>query len=280
LEQTSTDFRLPDPISEETFRASIAALIGKPVNEVTNEQVVQIREKIEANAIKSADAVITHFDALYAHLHALGLRNYEECAAYLRFERETLASLYALVSKSNPSPTEVMRLVLRYCFDARNEVQGSLNRFILQRTQEGWLIEEYMSAAHTAVPFPAKRHQVTDPYAVHILDAVHAATPRLYRIMQIIESKFGGPPPLGETLAESTNWLTLADAERISLINRGVISRAVDAGELKSNGLSGKGQRKVDPADFIRWLLERAKKTEQTESTAQVERKVRNHVTD
>jgi hypothetical protein len=31
-------------------------------------------------------------------------------------------------------------------------------------------------------------------------------------------------------------WLTLAEAERISGINRGVISRAVDAGDLASNG--------------------------------------------
>jgi hypothetical protein len=65
-----------------------------------------------------------------------------------------------------------------------------------------------------------------------------------------------------------TTWLTLAEAERISNVNQGVISRAVDA------GLQGKAKRKVDSVDFNRWVLERSAKPEQKESAATVEKKL------
>jgi hypothetical protein len=78
--------------------------------------------------------------------------------------------------------------------------------------------------------------------------------------------------PAKEPKEEANQWLTLAQAETLSGVNRGTISRAVDTGLLKSNGQSGKGKRKVDAADFARWQLERAKRPEQTESQQQVER--------
>src|SRR5262249_23260647 len=73
-------------------------------------------------------------------------------------------------------------------------------------------------------------------------------------------------------------WITLAEAERISGINRGVISRAVDAGVLASNGQKGRGKRKIDAAAFTRWQLQRAQRPERTESTAHVQRLVDKHV--
>jgi hypothetical protein len=78
------------------------------------------------------------------------------------------------------------------------------------------------------------------------------------------------PPPTG------SQWLSLAQAEQLSGINRGTISRAIDAGEIKSNGETGKGKRKIDSADFNRWHLERANRLEQTESEEQVEKLLKN----
>jgi hypothetical protein len=75
-------------------------------------------------------------------------------------------------------------------------------------------------------------------------------------------------------------WITLAEAERISGINRGVISRAVDAGALASNGQKGRGKRKIDAAAFTLWQLQRAQRPERTESTAHVQRLVDKHVRD
>jgi hypothetical protein len=75
-------------------------------------------------------------------------------------------------------------------------------------------------------------------------------------------------------------WITLAEAERISGINRGVISRAVDAGALASNGQKGRGKRKIDAGAFTRWQLQRAQRPERTERTAHVQRLVDKHVRD
>lgn len=60
--------------------------------------------------------------------------------------------------------------------------------------------------------------------------------------------------------------ISLAEAQKLSGINRGIISRAVNAGEIKNNGERGKGKRKIDSADFNRWVLERDKKAERTET--------------
>ena len=83
-------------------------------------------------------------------------------------------------------------------------------------------------------------------------------------------------PPEGH----ARKWITLADAARISGINRGVISRAVDAGALASNGQKGRGKRKIDAAAFAGWQMQRAQKSERTESMAQVKRLVQKHVRD
>ncbi len=75
-------------------------------------------------------------------------------------------------------------------------------------------------------------------------------------------------------------WLSLADAERLSGVNQGVISRAVDRGEIKSNNQKGRGRRKIDSADFNRWLLERSQRPERIEGEAEVERKLRRPIND
>jgi hypothetical protein len=95
------------------------------------------------------------------------------------------------------------------------------------------------------------------------------------------ESRNGDDRPADKSSSpekEPKKWLTIAEAHRISGINRGVISRAVDAGHLKSNGQTGKGKRKIDAADFARWLLERVKKPDPVESDSHVHALVRKHI--
>jgi hypothetical protein len=74
-------------------------------------------------------------------------------------------------------------------------------------------------------------------------------------------------------------YISLAEAERISGINRGVISRAIDAGALESNGCKGRG-RKVDAADFSLWQIRRAKGPERKESDQHVISQIKKHVHD
>jgi hypothetical protein len=64
-------------------------------------------------------------------------------------------------------------------------------------------------------------------------------------------------------------WLTVAEAAQISGINKGIISRAVDDGDLKSNGKKLRARR-IDGTDFNRWQLARANKLKSMESDEQV----------
>ena len=91
--------------------------------------------------------------------------------------------------------------------------------------------------------------------------------------------KPASPATTGNTNGEdrvSVQWISLADAEKLSGINRGVISKAAKADEIKSNGETGKGKIKIDSADFNRWHLERAKRPEQAESDEEVKRLFQN----
>jgi hypothetical protein len=78
---------------------------------------------------------------------------------------------------------------------------------------------------------------------------------------------------------EPARWLTVTQASRLTGCNPGVVSRAVDAGELQGNGKTGRGRR-IDAVGLSRWQLARAGKPEPSESTEAVEQKVRKHVRD
>jgi hypothetical protein len=72
-------------------------------------------------------------------------------------------------------------------------------------------------------------------------------------------------------------WISLAEAEKIcnSALLASRFTKAIDAGVLKSNGQSGKGKRKIDVFDFIRWVLNDVNNKERTESDAAVAKKLR-----
>jgi tetratricopeptide (TPR) repeat protein len=78
---------------------------------------------------------------------------------------------------------------------------------------------------------------------------------------------------------ESRRWITVSQAASVSGANPGVITRAVDAGELMGNGMTGR-ERRVDAVDLTQWMLQRIAKPEAEESDAQVERLVGKYVTD
>jgi hypothetical protein len=80
----------------------------------------------------------------------------------------------------------------------------------------------------------------------------------------------------GEDDGPAIAWLTVSQAAKAASTNTGTITRAVDKGELKSNGMR-KHQRRIDPADLTRWILVRAGKPERGESDAQVIRIVNKH---
>jgi len=73
-------------------------------------------------------------------------------------------------------------------------------------------------------------------------------------------------------------WLTVSQAASIGGVNAGVVTRAVDSGELLGNGLTDR-ERRVDAVDLAQWVLRRAGRPEPRESDAQVRQLVQKHVT-
>ena len=74
-------------------------------------------------------------------------------------------------------------------------------------------------------------------------------------------------------------WLTVRQAASVSGANPGVVSRAVDSGELMGNGMTEK-ERRIDAVSLAQWILHRSNRPEVGESDAEVERLVRKHVKD
>lgn len=78
---------------------------------------------------------------------------------------------------------------------------------------------------------------------------------------------------------EEDRWISVNDAAKTADCNSGVITRAADAGSLKSNGEKGRARR-IDAVDLTRWIRERANRPEPGESAATIQKKVDRHCRD
>jgi hypothetical protein len=72
----------------------------------------------------------------------------------------------------------------------------------------------------------------------------------------------------------SHNWITVSEAARISGVNKGVISRAADAQEIKTNGKDGRGRR-LGAGSFSQWVLQRSPTAEPTNDPEEVIRRAK-----
>lgn len=77
----------------------------------------------------------------------------------------------------------------------------------------------------------------------------------------------------GSEEIDDSRWMRFIDAENITGINRGVISKAASKGEILQNGKPLR-DRRIDRGSFTRWAEKRASKSEQQESDAAVQRKL------
>jgi hypothetical protein len=68
---------------------------------------------------------------------------------------------------------------------------------------------------------------------------------------------------------DSTNWITISGAARLSGVNKGVISRAADTGEIKTNGKDGR-TRRLHAGSFAQWQLQRSPPAESTPAPEKV----------
>jgi hypothetical protein len=148
-----------------------------------------------------------------AHLQAIDCKP-EEVAGYFRLRRQTLASLYILVSKLNPSPSEMKKMALRFALDARMPIEGDIDRFTWRREPGRWEVVQYPSVAHRLMQLTLPPRLVDDAFAVAVLDCVFRNPPPIHGLMELIESIFNGPSQAGDTLEGAGQpCLTYAVAE-------------------------------------------------------------------
>jgi hypothetical protein len=110
------------------------------------------------------------------------------------------------------------------------------------------------------------------------IDQLQAYEVPLSNVVQMLTEHAKEKGTVKGTVGACSHWLTLTQAEKISCVNRGTISRAADRGEIRGNGEKGSGRR-LDLLDFVRWRLERAERSEPEESKAQVQGLIDKHVT-
>jgi len=116
----------------------------------------------------------------------------------------------------------------------------------------------------------------------HVPHRAQAAIEKVRRAAMTPESSKGRSDPTVspgvqgslKTTEASPLWLKVSEAAKIANTSSGVISRAVDAGHLKSNGKRHR-ERRIDSADVSRWILERSICPEPVESDQKVERLAR-----
>jgi hypothetical protein len=77
------------------------------------------------------------------------------------------------------------------------------------------------------------------------------------------------PEPTNVARDDDSRWPTRADAARISGANPGVVTKAVQSGELTTNGESGRALR-IEPLSLTNWTARRAQRPESRESDAAV----------
>ena len=188
-----------EPLDRESIRQALAPLLGVPVAEVSDARLEQVIGDVERSTTDRAHALAGYLACLTEHFQTIGCGP-DQVEAYLRLAQQTLASLYLSAASSQPSPTELKQLALRYALDARHALEGRVERFVLTRRTDTWAVREYPSLALTMPAIPIPPRIVRDPVAVAILDHVFTGPPEIYRLLEFLELLLGGRPSRQDAL--------------------------------------------------------------------------------
>lgn len=104
-----------------------------------------------------------------------------------------------------------------------------------------------------------KADQLMNQLRSSTLERFNRATPDLLQaVIEFLEIYMPDEHGAGN---QPGRWLKVSEAAQICGGNTGDITKAVDSGNLKSNGKTGR-DRRIDGIDFNRWQLERSKRPE------------------
>jgi hypothetical protein len=83
----------------------------------------------------------------------------------------------------------------------------------------------------------------------------------------------GSKAGAAEAMSPAYQWITVTEGASLFGVDKGTISRAISDGKIESNGEKGTARR-VYSVDLVRWMLERANRSERNESCAAVEKQL------
>jgi hypothetical protein len=98
------------------------------------------------------------------------------------------------------------------------------------------------------------------------ISAAEADATPLTDVLEFLRQLQAASPP---EIPESNRWLTVTEAAAVAGVERWVISRAADDGQLITNGKK-KTERRIDKIGLVDWLLKRSKEPQTQETDAQV----------
>jgi hypothetical protein len=166
------------------------------LSEAATAQAIEVVEMIGAKAMADADRVGQYLHNVAEHLETIGLLP-GDVFGYLQICNRTLASLYLLTAEAtNPSPSELKRLALRYAVDARMPFEDDLRFIRWQRVNEFGRVEKIEPLLGRWIPIFA----VKNPLAIQILDGVFSNPPQISSLMSLIEIEIGTIPQRSDAL--------------------------------------------------------------------------------
>jgi len=215
--------------------------------------------EIEASALRAALCVLHRLD-LSLTQHAQVIIDHRETANLIS------AGVVEVMGDHWPNAHEAaLSIAQRLIFDAWRLLDSERLSNALMRALKP-ICEKWLAVFENVVDATKLEMLV----AAESRWASYADASRLTSFVQLERAKL-------ETIIENKSpnaWIKLVDAEVISGINRGNISRAADRGEIADNKLTGR-DRRIDRVDFSRWQEQQAKKQDRVETAKEVERKLK-----
>ena len=204
------------------------------------QMVVKSIEAIQTNASRDADAVLAYAEDL------LGPRSGKENRGLPFFERAhweklTLARMYycSFLPEAGESPALAL-LAMRYVFDPKCAITGTLQRFHRSKSESGWTIREFSSLEHTLLArAPTRVAEVKVKWRVAILDCVLKHPRDLSTLRKLIVVFCDGVPPAPKEVFDPAARPVLSENVEYPLNPRQVATWEIIADQGPGRGIKG-----------------------------------------
>lgn len=178
----------------QCFREAVSVLYRKPIAEITDADLDEIIERIEAEAACDAESVAANLNQLVAHLQTLNCTTRDAVVDYFAAAKRVLLELYAELRLVRPSPTRLRQLAAQYALDPRHSIELPAHRIEIRAQDDGYQIALAPPGSSNLISIPLPGTFVNDPFKRLLLGLVLAGPPCYTDLLQLIEMLLGFVP--------------------------------------------------------------------------------------